>query len=275
MYCKHCGKEIADDSKFCQHCGERQIGLESKNNELNREFNEPYSIAKDDQSSRIEVSNGKNINNIIADEIIGNLKMIGLAASFIAVYLLGFWLIHLKDISKFDYETKTSYYGESCYDPSVMPSNGWRYLHWEQHYYAKLYFALYNDLPVFVSGIPSAEECLSRAKDLEKKYKEKKELLELEIEKQSKIEGVGYPVEMEKSVLEDYYNPQKLKEEAKVSAARDIESLNWQINDYRKTGFINDLKKNAKYVTLICLIITILGRYIIKIIKWTKINRTV
>ena len=21
MYCKHCGKEIADDSKFCQHCG--------------------------------------------------------------------------------------------------------------------------------------------------------------------------------------------------------------------------------------------------------------
>ena len=23
MYCKHCGKEIADDSKFCQHCGEQ------------------------------------------------------------------------------------------------------------------------------------------------------------------------------------------------------------------------------------------------------------
>lgn len=21
MYCKHCGKEIADDSKFCQYCG--------------------------------------------------------------------------------------------------------------------------------------------------------------------------------------------------------------------------------------------------------------
>ena len=24
MYCKHCGKEIADDSKFCQHCGGEQ-----------------------------------------------------------------------------------------------------------------------------------------------------------------------------------------------------------------------------------------------------------
>ncbi len=25
MYCKHCGKEIADDSKFCQHCGGSQF----------------------------------------------------------------------------------------------------------------------------------------------------------------------------------------------------------------------------------------------------------
>ena len=24
MYCKHCGREIADDSKFCQHCGKSQ-----------------------------------------------------------------------------------------------------------------------------------------------------------------------------------------------------------------------------------------------------------
>lgn len=24
MYCKHCGKEIADDSKFCNHCGKPQ-----------------------------------------------------------------------------------------------------------------------------------------------------------------------------------------------------------------------------------------------------------
>ena len=24
MYCKHCGKEIADDSKFCRYCGKAQ-----------------------------------------------------------------------------------------------------------------------------------------------------------------------------------------------------------------------------------------------------------
>lgn len=30
MYCKHCGKEIADDSKFCQHCGKTLVERESK-----------------------------------------------------------------------------------------------------------------------------------------------------------------------------------------------------------------------------------------------------
>ncbi len=24
MYCKHCGQQIADDSKYCQHCGGKQ-----------------------------------------------------------------------------------------------------------------------------------------------------------------------------------------------------------------------------------------------------------
>ena len=33
MYCKHCGKEIADDSTFCQHCG-KQIA-ENKGNVSN------------------------------------------------------------------------------------------------------------------------------------------------------------------------------------------------------------------------------------------------
>ncbi|MBQ9655883.1 MAG: zinc-ribbon domain-containing protein [Prevotella sp.] len=30
MYCKYCGKEIADDSKFCQHCGGEQVAQSSK-----------------------------------------------------------------------------------------------------------------------------------------------------------------------------------------------------------------------------------------------------
>lgn len=30
MYCKHCGKEIADDSKFCQHCGKTLVARDPK-----------------------------------------------------------------------------------------------------------------------------------------------------------------------------------------------------------------------------------------------------
>lgn len=38
MYCKHCGKEIADDSNFCQHCGGEQdiiLSKQSDNSEQN------------------------------------------------------------------------------------------------------------------------------------------------------------------------------------------------------------------------------------------------
>jgi len=34
MYCKHCGKQIADDSRFCQHCGGKiDVVLESSKND--------------------------------------------------------------------------------------------------------------------------------------------------------------------------------------------------------------------------------------------------
>ena len=273
MYCKHCGKEIADDSKFCQHCGERQFDVESKNDVSNEKIIQIHNIARDDHSSQVKVANkGKNKNNIIANEIIGNLKMIGLAASFVAVYLLGFWLLHLKDISKYDYKTKNSYFGESCYDPSVI--TGTWMLHWEQHYYEKLYFALYNHAPFFIDGIPSAEECLKSAKELEKEYENKVKLLDLEINSKPKVQGNVTELDLKRERLVNIYNPKKLKEEAKADAVRDIEDFNWEINNYRESGFKKDLKNNALYATLISLIIFIFGRYLVKLTKWTKANRT-
>ena len=267
MYCK----EIADDSKFCQHCGERQFNVESKNDESNEEIIQIHNNARDDHSSQVKVANkGKNI--FIANEIIGNLKMIGLVASFVAVYLLGFWLLHLKDISKYDYETKNSYFGESCYDPSVI--TGTWMLHWEQHYYEKLYFALYNHAPIYIDGIPSAEDCLKSAKELEKEYENKVKLLDREINSKPKVQGVATDLDLKRELLVNIYNPKKLKEEAKADAVRDIEEFNWEINNYRESGFKKDLKNNALYATLISLIIFIIGRYLTKLTKWTKANKT-
>lgn len=28
MYCKGCGKEVADDSKYCQHCGIKLVNMQ-------------------------------------------------------------------------------------------------------------------------------------------------------------------------------------------------------------------------------------------------------
>lgn len=43
MYCKHCGKEIADDSKFCQHCGS-QLEVHTTNQSLegNKDYKKFY-----------------------------------------------------------------------------------------------------------------------------------------------------------------------------------------------------------------------------------------
>lgn len=37
MYCKHCGKEIDDESVFCNKCGEKQDNLNSKNTKEDNE----------------------------------------------------------------------------------------------------------------------------------------------------------------------------------------------------------------------------------------------
>ena len=41
MYCKYCGKQIADDSRFCQHCGEKiEVVLESSKNDSETDSND-------------------------------------------------------------------------------------------------------------------------------------------------------------------------------------------------------------------------------------------
>ena len=41
MYCKHCGKEIADDSRFCSSCGANQdLGSTSVQSEEDLKLNE-------------------------------------------------------------------------------------------------------------------------------------------------------------------------------------------------------------------------------------------
>ena len=67
---------------------------------------------------------------------------------------------------------------------------------------------------------------------------------------------------------------ESLKEKAIVDAQKDKEDFWSTINDYRQSGFKNDLIDNMIWAAIIALSLTILGRYIFKIITWVMKNKT-
>lgn len=281
MYCKHCGKLISDDSSFCQYCGGKlKEELTSQADNIASSVNDEGLLnecgantvmpAKKPIATQSEAAK-KLKDKKIANEIIGNLKMMGLAAALFAAYMLGFIILHQKDITKYDYETHTSYYGESCYDPSSLTGN-WKF-HWEQHYYELLYFQLHNKSPLNWLDQPSPEQYLKEAEKLEKEWNKRKASVERLRKNQPIVEGVATQLDMEAFKLEQR-NPNVLKEEAKEEAAKDIQNWNETINDYRKIGYEDDLKKNAIYASIICLLVMILGRYFVKLIKWVDTNKS-
>ena len=186
MYCKYCGKEITDDSMFCQHCGSKldNVAKESilKRNTCNAGNDDMDKTALSTQT----IHKSKENSSIIANEIVGNLKMIGIALAILAIYMIGFIAIHQKDITKYDYETHASYFGESCYDPSTITGN-WK-LHWEEHYYDLLFFELHNQIPLGTEQL-TPDQCLKNAKKLEEEWTKKKEYIEKRRKNQPTIEG--------------------------------------------------------------------------------------
>ena len=282
MYCKHCGKQIADDSSFCQYCGgkvlDESLSQESStilpaNNDINSEesTSEIIIATKEANPIQVEVSKkAKDNSSTIANEIVGNLKMAGIAAALFAIYMIGFMLIHQKDITKYDYDTHTSYFGESCYDPATLTGN-WKF-HWEQHYYDKLYFTLYQRSPILFEQ-PTPEECLKEAQKLEEEYHQRVSALETYVKYSPKQEGVATEYDLKLMLLKQS-SPNILKEESKEAAKRDIGDWNDTINNQRRWGYEEDLKNNAIYAAIISLLVMILGRYFVKSVKWVNANKT-
>lgn len=286
MYCKHCGKVIADDSKFCQHCGGRidTLILDSKEEAsiekpAEEDNTTPQIVIKtnDDSAIQVELTKKSTDNSsTIANEIVGNLKMVGIAAALFAIYMIGFMLIHQKDITHYDYETHKSYFGESCYDPNVLSGN-WEF-HWEKHYYEILYFRLNRETPLHLHTM-TPEQCLKDAEDLEKKIDKRKVEIAEKRRKQpvykdasGKVyEDIGLSLD---EIFLEKTNFEEEREQAKTRAARDIQDWNDRINNGRRWGYEDDLKKNAIYAAIISLLTMILGRYIIKLIKWTNSHKT-
>lgn len=278
MYCKNCGKVIDDGSNFCEHCGiklnyapEVVQADNSKENELSTSNEKKFTYDSPEQTNK----------SFVANEIVMNFRLIVYAAGLVALYLFAFYLFHLDDIKRFDRSLnhEESYWGESCYDPEILyntPITAWEHIYYDK-LYEELYGAeaLYREEAATVSP-RTTEQSLKLAdkieKDLNKKIanNEKKHLyIIVKGEKQ-----IMYGLDGKPLTSEPYQTPEHLKEEAKKEATKNTAEFCEIINDYRHSGFEKDLKKHALYSAIICLSLLILGRYLIKAIKWTNKNKT-
>ena len=260
MYCKYCGKEIANDSVFCQFCGKNLIESISDNKEIESHDdlnlsseNETHNVGtedktqeviiktKEDSPLHVEISKKKeNHSSTIANEIIGNLKMIGLAVILTILYLLVFIAINHKNVKRCE---NLSQYGASSYDRGIMkvPGKIW----WEEHYYEDLHYSYYGYVPhnnIFT--ISSSSKYIREAIELEK-------LLEL-----SKDE-----IDARRSI-------------AQKKADKVLQPFLDDISYIRKNRFQDDFIEHAKYAIIISFILTIIGRYFIKLFRWVNTNKT-
>lgn len=278
MYCKHCGKQIADDSSFCQYCGGKvkneSLSPESNTvlpanskNESEKSTSEIVIATKEANPIKVEVSQKRKGNSsTLANEIVGNLKMGGIAFCIFLVYMIGFVLIHSKDAKPLG---ENSYWGESCYDPATMSTR--RMLHWQQHYAMKVCMAPnYKNKRKKIHGFSSDFENFVFANSFEPINDADYSL----IMGMNGEEALSYTKrkakekELPQSLLEQY------KEEAKKDAEQVRQSFNDEISSIRKYAYEKDLKENTIYSAIICLLIMIFGRYIVKSVKWVNANKT-
>ena len=86
MYCKHCGKEIADDSKFCRYCGKAQ---DSTNEDQPEKPVGSIESQSGSQSIKVELVTPKKVSEDgVRKGVLTILKEIGLIALFVGIAFL-------------------------------------------------------------------------------------------------------------------------------------------------------------------------------------------
>lgn len=264
MYCKYCGKEIADDSKFCKHCGIQVDESNEVQEVVETTFKgdatpkaEVVVSTKEEAPVKIGIASRPTIKNkTAANEVVVNLKMAGLAICVIVTYFIGFNVYHANDKKPLD---ENGYFGESCYD-GIM-SGSWEFS-WQRKYYYKVDATRpysqwssmkkemgfpdmeYNGYGLAMSMNLDPDVALERANEMAKRK--------------------GLP----DSVIEN------LQKKAKEEAVSDRQSFNEEVSTIRRCNFESDLKENMKWCAIISFAFFILGRYIIKFGKWVANNKT-
>lgn len=229
MFCRFCGKEILDDSKFCKFCGSpmNEIGHTAKvttqktpsiNCVVSNTSSEPLRI------ELVKIKKPKfNINfswdkykSLIAEEIVCNAILLCVAIALTLLYLLGFRIYHQKDIQQV-YITPIE---ESVYDKNI--SNSDKYIYMARTEYYPIH-ELKDSVKIF-SGIDFLQAVQKDENYVTQGYK-----------KREYIEKIG--------VYEDF------------------------VYFSRREQFKQELLEHAQYASWISVVVLILGRYLILMVK--------
>lgn len=244
MFCKYCGKEITDDSRFCKFCGnliEEQDCVTTNDEPTieNRQKVEVVLSTDDSSPVQVELTHKPIIKKVtFANEVIANIKMIGIAILLWLAYIICFSIYRAGDIST------TSNYGASYYDGNM--SGNWEF-EWERHYVRSIYFfklkASIINGRLDISSLPNyelytPEACLREADRLAKEKN------------------------ISSKELED------LEAKAKLAAEKAQKNFMDEVYTIRKHRFENEREEHMKWAAIILLLLTVLGRYIVNFFKW-------
>lgn len=260
MYCRYCGHIIADDSVYCKRCGRKlaedeieTIPTETKKDEPDKTFEEVVGESASDEETQKKHS-------LVANEIVANVKMVGLAILLCICFLFAFGIYHTNDIKPMN---ENSYLGESCYDDieyidaDLMPE-------WERHYAWMMEEEKSRKPAKKLEGsnfiIPSVA-CLEPVQVN----------LLLSMDAQTALQ-YGDRIAQDRKMSEEQVKA--IKERAQFEAEQDKEKLRYQVNNQRQVGFKEDLYNHMIWAAVFSLLFTVVGRYIVKLIKWTDKNRT-
>lgn len=250
IFCSECGNKIKTSSKYCRHCGAKideeissSIGtiITNQHEQMTEVTTEPILEHKISSDKPIEVkikSDPSVKKSTIADEIVANLKMIGCAILTWLVYLGAFYVYHQNDIKEFKLDSNDTYWGESCYDPGVMSEVGDMN---PEKIYKRLKYYEANPRGYYYGDLGT----------------------EVEHENISSTETVP-----------DQYKNDPLYNQAVEEANRNKIDFLENINSIRLDGFKEDFSKHAIWSAFICLLLFVVGRYIIVSVKWIDNNRS-
>lgn len=230
MYCKYCGKQIAEDSTFCQYCGGKVLNVQEIKEELEKEelqqIQEIIETTKEAPEKVIQVEIKKeNTTSKIANEIIGNITMIGLAIIGWSVFMLGFYIYRQEDIKPLLHVYD---FGNSCYDKHI--SN--LFFNWKS-------------------------EAESEMREINRKIDEY-----IETESGIPVNPFIVYTSSERKTIDNLRSA--FASELRSEEIRKEREIAQKVNYHREMYFKKDVKEKAKYSAIISLIFFIVGRYIIK-----------